>query len=171
MTVFMKLKSSLIGRAMTSILIYTVLTIVVIEIFYAFVTLLSPSDREFRLLPLDQVLIFHQLAYEGGYATAPDAAIFFSHLFWIFFWCSVLFVRIVQVQLSKRYFFMRRIIVLGIATVIGALNVLLLGNNGPHFFNLYFSPLLFFNFCYFLLINFMPLNFLKSTSSEDKSLQ
>lgn len=171
MTIVLKAANCTLGRALISILIYTVLTIVVIEIYYALAILLSPSDREFRLLPLDQVFLAHQLAYEGGYATAPHAFISFSHLFWVVFWCAVLYARILQVQLSKKYFFMRKIMILGISTLLGLVNVVILGNNGPEFFNLYFSTLIFFNFCYFLLINFVPLNYLKSISSGDKSQQ
>lgn len=160
MKVALRFANSTLGRLFAATGIYIIFSVVLVEIFYVMTTLLSPSDREFRLLPLDLVFYFHRYGYDTGYATASELFEWVTWFFWIVFWIVVIYGRIYSIQSSKNLWFLNWVFVFATTSVLSLLNSILLGNNGPPNYNLYFSGIIYFNLQYMVLAQFVPLKFL-----------
>lgn len=166
MKVALRFANSTFGRLVASIGIYVIFSVVLVEIFYVVATLLSPSDREFRFLPLDLIFDFHRYGYDSGYATAPELFEWVTYCFWVIFWIAVIYGRIFAIQSSKNLWFLNWVFVFTTTSVLSLINSILLGNSGPTYFNLYFSGISYYNLQYMVLALFVPLKFLRLKSSS-----
>jgi hypothetical protein len=162
--VALRFANSTLGRLFAATGIYIIFSVVLVEIFYVMTTLLSPSDREFRFLPLDLVFYFHRYGYDTGYATAPELFEWVTWFFWIVYWIVVIYGRIYSIQSSKNLWFLNWVFVFATTSVLSLFNSILLGNNGPTYYNLYFSGIIYFNLLYMVLAQFVPLKFLRLKS-------
>jgi hypothetical protein len=152
------ISKNLVGRGVIALVIYIVYSVVFVELNYVFASLYG-FEKQFKLLPLSDVFIFHLLSYWSGYATVPVVYEWATWLFWLVFWCSLIYLRIYSIQQSKKSIFLHWGFVFGVSIILSVLNSVALGNNGPQFFNLYFSGVLWSNLPYAIAVQFVPLRF------------
>lgn len=139
MNALFKFSTTWWGRAILSFLIYVAVSIAVIQLFYSAANLLSPSDRAFKLLPLEFLFDAHYLFFRNPFSMATKDIHLVLYISWVVYWCSVIYLMIFAAQRGLKVWYTSKWFISALTVALSLLASASFGNKGQEYWNLIYG--------------------------------